>query len=377
MNAKMLPKKLDIIWNVTRICGYYCSICCVDAIQVIKKNEQLILISGLNKEKKEYIPAKGKETSIYTQAGEELSRQGKELSFQGRLQILDNLKGMDVKIDFSGGDPLLLPETAILIKRASEYFGRANITLTSTGGGLLKAKSQDVLSFVGELNFTYDAPRAKYLDYRERGYTDRSLRVIREIAKSGVKTRAEMPLSEKNISEESLRMIYEELHEENIDKLLVMRLFPSGRCNESQAVPLTKEQYLKAIAFLKKLEEKYQKPKIRLQCALKHVWTQDLDENPCDLVSHSYGLTPSGQLLASPWAIGIDGEAVDDAFLLGDLSKQSIKEILEGEKVQSFLRRKDENFGHCKMHAYFANPGQKNSWFKMDPLYGPLASIRS
>lgn len=264
MENRMLPKKLDIIWNVTRICGYYCSICCVDAIQVIKRKNQLVLISGLHKEKTECIPATEKSSNIYIEAGKELAKRGRELSFEGKLQVLDNLKGMDVKIDFSGGDPLLLPDTAVLIRKASELFGKNNVTLTSTGGGLLKVQSQDVTPYIGELNFTYDAPHARHLQYRERGYTNRSLAVIREIAKSGVKTRGEMPLSHKNIDEDSLRTVYEELHEANIDKLLVMRLFPSGRCNEEKTDPLTREDYLKAITFLKELEAKYEKPKIRL-----------------------------------------------------------------------------------------------------------------
>lgn len=368
MENKMFSKKLDIIWNVTRICGYYCSICCVDAIQVIKKKNQLVLISGLHKEKTEYMPAT-EESNIYVEAGKELAKNRRELFFEEKLQVLDNLRGMDVKIDFSGGDPLLLPDTAVLIRKTAELFGKDNVTLTSTGMGLLKVQSQDVIPYIGELNFTYDAPHVKHLQYRERGYTNRGLSVIREFAKFGIKTRGEMPLSHKNINEASLRAIYEELHEANIDKLLIMRLFPSGRCSKERFIPLTREDYLKAIVFLKELEAKYKKPKIRLQCALRHIWNPDAKENPCDMVSRSYGLTPLGKLISSPWAIGIDGEAIDPQFLLGDLSKQPIREILEGERVKHFLKRKDDNFGCCKMHAYFANPKERDSCFQVDPLY--------
>ena len=73
---------------------------------------------------------------------------------------------------------------------------------------------------------------------------------------------------------------------------------------------------------------------------MRYIWNQDTKENPCDLVSRSFGLTPLGKLLASPWAIGINGEAVDSQFFLGDLLKQPIREILEGERVQCFLKKK-------------------------------------
>ena len=81
LENKILPKKLDIIWNVTRICGCYCSICRVDAIQVIKRNDQLVLISGIRKEKTEYIPATEEISNIYVDAERELVKKRKRANF--------------------------------------------------------------------------------------------------------------------------------------------------------------------------------------------------------------------------------------------------------------------------------------------------------
>lgn len=44
-------RKIDIIYNITRVCPWDCAICCVDALHVKKKNNSLIIRSeSLSKE---------------------------------------------------------------------------------------------------------------------------------------------------------------------------------------------------------------------------------------------------------------------------------------------------------------------------------------
>jgi hypothetical protein len=49
------------------------------------------------------------------------------------LNVLRNLEGNDVTIDFAGGDPLSCYENYLVIKAASQKFGKQNISITSTG----------------------------------------------------------------------------------------------------------------------------------------------------------------------------------------------------------------------------------------------------
>ncbi|MFO1078013.1 MAG: hypothetical protein U1E73_09865 [Planctomycetota bacterium] len=187
-----------------------------------------------------------------------------------------------------------------------------------------------------------------------------------------MKTRAECPLTQHNIQPAILTQIYLDLHSAGIDKLLVMRLFPSGRGAGIAASVPSAQQYREAIALLRALQDTHGFPKIKLQCALKHIEGTAGGENPCDMVRESFGLMASGLLLASPWAIGPHGSPLDDAWVLGNLATTHLSQILTSERAQRFANRLDENLGHCKLHAFVnaanADPIER-MLAKADPLY--------
>lgn len=129
--------------------------------------------------------------------------------------------------------------------------------------------------------------------------------------------------------------------------------------------------YKKAIETLYELENKYQYPKIKLQCALKYLDPKrnSFSKNPCDMVTESFGLMHNGILLASPWAIGHNGKPINEEFVLGNLLTTRMEAILQSNKVKNFILRSDENFGHCKMQSYFSQSNNAEKAFsKDDPL---------
>ena len=66
------------IWNLTKVCPWDCSFCCMSAIKVGQVNG------------------------------------GESLNFSEKIKVLEILATHKMKIDFSGGDPLLLPDRRIL-----------------------------------------------------------------------------------------------------------------------------------------------------------------------------------------------------------------------------------------------------------------------
>lgn len=149
-----------------------------------------------------------------------------------------------------------------------------------------------------------------------------------------------------------------------------MRLFPSGRGTHVADDTPTKDEYLKAIQLLRELEKEYGLPKVKLQCALKFLEPQNLKKNPCDMVVESFGLMADGTLLASPWAFNSVAKPLSNEWVLGNLVNNTMKEILGTNKAKHFIANADNNFGHCKIHAYFSNPQDSTIIFKKaDPLY--------
>jgi len=302
----------------------------------------------------------------------ELQRQGLELGRAGKLRVLDHLEGCLPKIDFSGGDPLVAAENFEVMRLAAQRFGREQITLTATGAGLAKYKPEEIVPWIGEFNFTYDTVSTTGSPHREAGYADGNLRRAAQFALAGVRTRAECPLSVHNSKDDILRRLYVDLHEEGIETLLVMRLFPVGRGAFVASDIPTPEQYRRALQLLRELEAHFGKPKVKLQCALRFFDHQDMAENPCDLVRESFGLQADGTLLASAWAVGPSGAPLHDALVLGNLATTPLQEILQSEKVQQYEARLNDSFGHCKIFS-FLNSRKKSPlervFDKADPLY--------
>lgn len=371
-------RKLDLIWNVTRVCPWNCAICCVDAAHVTKRSgvveirsEQLVNVTTIP-----YLRGQG---SAYDQAMAFRQAQGLELTYHQKMTVLEHLAGFDVKIDFSGGDPLAAAENLDVLRVAAERFGRDKITLTATGGGLARCNPAEIATLIGELNFTYDNVSRWGTECRPAGYADGNLKKAAQFAAIGVRTRGECPLAKHNIDDAVLTELYHNLHRAGIDTLLLMRLFSVGRgVFRASDVP-SPDQYRHAIGLLRELEARLGKPRVKLQCAMKFFDRQDFTENPCDLLRESLGLMWDGTLLASPWAINAQGLPLGEEWVLGNLCSTPMHEILKSEKVRGYEERLDENFGHCKILASLSStraaPVERMFDGTSDPLYAPATVL--
>ena len=364
MNEVYSKKKIDIIWNITQICMWDCEVCCVDAVHVkASKNKITVRSEGLNT--LEVLPyIRGTEKNYYEQVLDYRKAKGLELTLEQKLKVLENLKGYDPKIDFSGGDPLTIADTLVVMKHASQLFGKHNITMTATGAGLARADVEHIGSLIGELNFTYDSVIDVATGHRPKGYASSNLEKAKKFAQTGVKTRGETPLTKKNIDDATLTRLYLDLHEAEVNTHLIMRLFPSGRGTTIFQDSPTINEYRRAIELLRNLEAKYLYPKVKLQCALKFLEPIKLAKNPCDMVTESFGLMADGTLLASPWAFNSVAKPISEQWVLGNLVNSSMKDILNTQKAQNFINRADENYGHCKIHAYFQGGKQEKAVFE-------------
>ncbi|MGW5237508.1 hypothetical protein ACWEOW_01090 [Monashia sp. NPDC004114] len=360
----------DIIWNVTAICGWNCATCCVAATHVKQKNGA-VLISSPELDRYEVIQDDGEGGNPFDRALRYRQRRGMELTLAEKLVILDHLAGHNVRLDVSGGDVLSPRENYVLLQEAARRFGKNAITLTATGAGLAHYDIPALAEMISELNFTFDGEPDETDPLRPSTYARTNLQRARKFAAAGVATRAECPLSAQNLEPEALARLYTQLHEARVDKLLLMRLFPVGRgAMVPDAIP-TNDQYRRAIATLRALEERYEFPKVKLQCALR-LMEGPTAVNPCDAVTESFGLTWDGILLGSPWAINKSGKPADPAWVLGNLRTTSLTEILSSEKVQSMQARAAENHGHCKIFSWLNGESvhsEDRIFERADPMY--------
>lgn len=366
-------RKVDIIFNTTLVCPWNCDVCCVDAVHVKKRGKVVELISE-GRTKTTVLTRDREFGSVYDQALAHRQSLGLELTLEKKMRIIDHLDGFDAKIDVSGGDALSVSENFEFLKYACEKLGRHNVTLTVTGAGSSSYTAAEISKYVGEYNFTFDAESLSDVALRPDGYALGNLKKARAFVKQGISTRAETPLTKSILNREHLERLYLTLRDAGITKLLLMRLFPVGRGVLHEDEIPTADQYRFAIDVLQQMERTHSGPIVKVQCAMKHLAKIRAGDggNPCDLVTESFGLMADGTFLASPWAIGGKGKPLAPEWVLGNLERHTLADILAGPKAQAFHARADENFGHCKIFAYL-NSKKENRFDrifdKADPLY--------
>jgi MoaA/NifB/PqqE/SkfB family radical SAM enzyme len=361
---------VDIIWNLTRLCPWDCSVCCVDAVQVTKSFRDQVTLRSRGLSQRETLLTSG--ADAYSVAAAHYPTL--ELNLAQKIQVLENLHGYKVKLDISGGDPLAVPENWSLLMAAADRIGKANITLTATGKGVRRRDIERLSKHVGEFNFTYDIASTLSPANRPAGYSGSNLSLARRLAGFGVVTRAELPLTTSNCDPKTLRQLYTDLTSAGITKLLLMRLFPVGRGIVHKRYIPSRTVYLQAINTLRDLERQVAGPGVRLQCALRHLEPSlsAAGNNPCDLLSNSLGLMADGTLLLSPWAIGPTGLPLTQDWIIGNLAQTPLAELLGQPRIAELRRRLDLNFGHCKVFAYLhsqATDGFDRLLDNSDPLY--------
>ncbi|MGB2956685.1 MAG: hypothetical protein WBB64_12045 [Anaerolineales bacterium] len=324
----MEKKKIDIIWNITRLCTWDCTICCVDAVQA--------------------------KYSSWPEILKTLEQSKSELTLEKKMQVLQNLKEFDCKIDFSGGDPLCHPHTYDVLQEASSFFGNRNISITATGSALCRFHKTDLLPYIGELNFTYDYPISCSNYQRPIGYNNSNLLNASRFQNDNLTLRAECPLSIWNIDNNTLKQLYLDLYHYSIDELLVMRMFPVGRGMQESCLIVSQDDYKRAIYLFREMEELYGRPKVKFQCALKILDPNaNLSTNSCDLVQLSYGLMPNGILLSSPWAYGLNGKPLGSEWILGNLAEESLESILSSPLADYYREHINDNVHHCKIYSWY------------------------
>lgn len=367
---------LDLIWNMTGVCPHDCATCCVDATHVARDGEEIrIRTDGLTRETRLPRPPGG--GTIFDIAARHLQAKGLELDLKRKLQLVGNIDLDNVRLDVSGGDPLVVRENLQVLRAASGRLGRRNVTLTATGAGLAGLDIPEVAGLIGEFNFTFDSASVQDVAHRPKMYAAANFRIAQAFAAAGAVTRAEFPITRSTSDPEHLQRLYRMLHEAGIDKLLLMRLFPVGRGGSIAADTLTPPEYREAIATLRSLEAELGAPSLKLQCALRFFEGAPAGglsraANPCDMVTESFGITPDGTLLMSPWAIDGRARPLHQVFVLGNLHRQKLSEILAQPSVVAARRRAHENHGHCKIFS-FLNSSRRDPFDRLfdaaDPLY--------
>jgi len=355
INTTTNRKSIELIWTLTHLCHKKCRFCCVDAQYIDENCTDYHSFKEFN-----YNLRIGKNTN----PGNIFVPKTNELSFNEKIRVIDNisLTNEKIRIDFSGGDPFIIPENLKLIKYATDIFGKKAISVSTTLNSLYKIEINELSYSIAEIGLSIS-------DFIGDGDpSEELLRMFDTFYKTRVKVKVHIPLTRRFLNRTYCLKIFKKLHQLKIDEILLMRLFPVGRIYTRQFNMLTRNEHLEIMDNFFHLETEYCLPKIIIQCALQGIYSNG-KENSCKMGCNSFGVTADGLLILSAWGYGKNGKPLGSDWIIGDLKTTVIDDLLKNNKVMQFEKEGIMNNGHCKVYCWIY--GGK-SWYSFFNAYDPL-----
>ena len=279
-----------------------------------------------------------------------------ELTFEEKLNVLNQLDEMEIpSIAFSGGEPTIHPDFIPIVKEASR---RGIYTAVATNGLAFASESFTDKALKAGLNYvevSLDSTDPKVHDeFRGvKGAWELAVKGIKNVVKhGGASTGIAMTLTKLNKDQiGDMVRLAEEL---GVTRVIFFNFIPTGRGKENVALDLTPEEREEALRWIYQESRRSSVQVVSTAPQLARVsWqmSQGEDVLPTHFsiprsqtlrsLAEFIGGCGAGRIYA---AIQPDGKVTPCVFMpitVGDLRKQTFKDIWENSEVMLKLRNKD------------------------------------
>ena len=287
-----------VIWNLTRVCPWNCTFCCVSAIFANDKIDAEI------------------------KSAKEISYR-RQLIFDEKIQVLRILASQNVEIDFSGGDPLYCENDIKVLEKAVSIIPAEKIDVSMTGISLNQRKI-DILKKVGKVEFTLDNLHGIVNPLRPKGYNIATMEVMMQLLEHGINASAVTTLHKYTIVKENLITIYKWLCENKVKTWSVLKFYPVGRGIKNEYLTLSKDIYLEIMEFLKGL-------KGYTDIFFQHSMRVMENTYKCHAAMETVGVLPDGRVTACAWALDEKCNPLEN-FHIGKLPEDDFDEMLKNAR---------------------------------------------
>lgn len=311
--------KISIVWNLTKLCPWACSFCCVNATHV-----------------------KGKKQ--VNMARDPLFSVDDELNFKDKCKIIDQLTPGKFSIDFSGGELFIDPCNLDLILYASKKLGSDNIGISTSGIFLTDGDIQKLEGKVKDIELTMDChPSVKY-KFRPDEYHKYAENSIIKLKQHGFFIGVETVLTRGNCSANKLSELFLWLEKNNVNCWSLLRFFPVGRGKKLSDIMLTDHEYCLIVDNIRELT-KNSNLDVHFQYLLPNHSGYTTE---CRCVKKSIGILPNGMVTACFWGLNDKMLPIDNKFILGHLPSENISDILSNKKSLYWSENKHKCFFICE-----------------------------
>lgn len=136
-------------------------------------------------------------------------------------------------------------------------------------------------------------------------------------------------ITRENSTYENLYDLHHWLECNQVSDWSLLKFMPVGRGKDFKELCLTNEEYTKIVDDIKRIT-KNSKVNVCFQYMLPN---HDKYTRECRAVKKSIGILPNGDVIACFWALGKNMQVVDDSFLLGSATINTVSEILKNKKA--------------------------------------------
>ena len=288
---------LSVIWNITGRCIWDCAFCVMDA-------------------------------------GMGCSRA--ELSYAEKQTAIEHLRGVDCRVDLSGGEVMLDREGHLpLIAKLSHMLGKDNLGISCSGVNIGEEEAGFLARFVSEVEMTMDARPGCSFPQRPKGYHTVAGKATDLLVANGVRVGLQTVLTRVHYGDPGLLVgLYDWLAAHGVSVWSLLRFFPTGRGAAYPELALSEKENRLLVDRAKLLCRSGGGPKLDVHYLLPGT---DKDEH-CRCVRKSIGVLPGGDVTSCFWGLDGSGDIAGSRFLLGNIARTPLAEILEGENARRWAR---------------------------------------
>ncbi|NCT54945.1 radical SAM protein [Candidatus Falkowbacteria bacterium] len=277
------------IWNLTKVCPWDCSFCCMSAIKVGQVDK------------------------------------GENLNFSEKVRVLEILAVHKMKIDFSGGDPLYNPENFAIVEKATEIMSRDFIDVSMTGVDFNERKLA-LLKKVGKVEISIDNIPEDSNRFRPKGFNLSAINILKTLIEENIFCSAVTTLYPLSADKSNLKRLYEFLCINKVSKWNILRFYPVGRGLKLSNLYIDDKETLELMDFLDSLRGG------ATEIIFQHSLRILRGEYQCHAAIKSIGILPNGTVTACGWALDKNSNPLP-GFCLGKLPEDDFDVILERARV--------------------------------------------
>ncbi len=274
---------LSIIWNITNRCPWTCDFCATDA--------------GMD-------------------------CQRTELTYHDKLLAIENLNGVECRVDLSGGEIMLnRTDHMPLIATLSAAIGKGRLGISCSGAFIEDDEAELLSKYVSEVEMTMDAHPECDFPHRPKGYHTSAGKAVGKLMAKGVRVGLQTVVTRSHYDKP---VLLDELHdwlcEHEIFEWSLIRYFSSGRGVNFPKLALSDKENLSLVNRAKQLCSQPNSPKLDIHYLMPGT---DKDTH-CRCVRKSIGILPNGDVTSCFWGLMVMVTSVTAVSSLATLSKHRL-----------------------------------------------------